>query len=58
MEITTDGAVDAKESVENAAKILNGYFKQIYDPTAEEEVTEVSTNSTLSDDVLRLREEI
>ncbi len=38
LEIWTDGTVNPKDALEKAAKILVGYFKQIYDPVFEKKV--------------------
>lgn len=53
LEITTDGTVSAVEAVEKSAKILGDYFKQIYDPQAEEEVTTDSAPSFMTDDLMK-----
>lgn len=53
MEITTDGTIDPLSALKKAAEILKGYFKQIYEPSAEEEDVTVTAPSTVSDDLLR-----
>lgn len=53
LEITTDGTITPAEAVGKAAKILSGYFKQVYDPSAEEEVEEKNTSSFVSEDLLK-----
>lgn len=54
MEIVTDGSITALEAVEKSAKILSDYFKQIYDPQAEEEVESTdSTPSFIADDLMK-----
>ena len=41
LSVTTDGTIKADEALNQAAKILSGYFKQIYEPVFEgEEVVE------------------
>lgn len=53
LDITTDGTITPVDAVYKAAEILTGYFKQVYEPTAQEEVVEVKTASNVSDDLLR-----
>lgn len=51
LQITTDGTIAPEEALNSAAKILSGYFKQIYEPAFEgEEVVE----SPVSEEVLKL----
>lgn len=47
--VTTDGTTSPEDALHQSAKILSGYFKQIYDPTLDAEVAvePVSTNSAL-----------
>jgi DNA-directed RNA polymerase subunit alpha len=47
--VTTDGTTSPEEALHKASRILSGYFKQIYDPTLDAEVSvePVSTNSAL-----------
>lgn len=52
LDIVTDGTISPQEAVEQAAKILCGYFKQVYDP-AEEEVVETAEKPSVSDEVLK-----
>lgn len=52
LEVTTDGTIQPKEAVEQAAKILTEHFKQIYEPT-EEVVQEEQVPSFVSDDLLK-----
>lgn len=53
LDITTDGTIAPYEAVTEAAKILSGYFHQIYEPTAEEEIVTTETSSFISDDLLK-----
>lgn len=51
LQVTTDGTIKPEEALSEAAKILSGYFKQLYEPVFEgEEVVE----SKVPDDVLHL----
>lgn len=49
LDITTDGTITPLEGVEKAAKILEGYYKQIYEPVEEE--VEDTTPKFLADDL-------
>jgi DNA-directed RNA polymerase subunit alpha len=53
LEVETDGTISGLEAVEKSARILSGYFKQVYEPEAEEEVEEKPSSSFLSDDVMK-----
>lgn len=55
LQVWTNGSVSPKEAVEETAKILNSYFKQIYQPqeTAVPEALS-SVTSSVSEDLLRL----
>ncbi len=53
MEIETDGTITGLEAIEKSSRILSGYFKQIYEPEAEEEVEEKPTSSLLTDDAMK-----
>ncbi|MBI2595930.1 DNA-directed RNA polymerase subunit alpha [Candidatus Daviesbacteria bacterium] len=52
LEVTTDGTIEPQAAVEKAARILAGYFKQVYEPE-EEVIAEVQTPSFVSDDLLK-----
>ncbi len=52
MEITTDGTLSPEEALTQSARMLAASFKQVYDPTLDEEVVTVS--SSISDDVLKM----
>lgn len=54
LEIWTDGTIDAKDALNDAAKLLVSYFRQVYEPavSAESESTIVSSN--LSDEALKM----
>lgn len=51
LHITTDGTIKPEEAVNFAAKILESYFKQIYEPVFEGEIVE---RPKISDDVLKM----
>lgn len=53
LEITTDGTVQALDAVNTAAKILSGYFKQIYEPVFDEVEEATPTPSFMSDDLMK-----
>lgn len=54
LEVTTDGTITPVEAVNQAAKILNGYFKQVYDPQEEPEAdVETSTISPAVNDFMK-----
>lgn len=52
LEITTDGTITPMEALNQAAKILTGYFQQVYEPLPEEEVP-AQESSFLSEDLLK-----
>jgi DNA-directed RNA polymerase subunit alpha len=52
MDITTDGTIKPMDALNEAARILTGYFHQVYEPVAEEE-PKVVESSLMSDDVLK-----
>lgn len=52
LDITTDGTISPQEAVFEAAQVLAGYFKQIYEPQEEEEQP-ATTPSFISDDLLK-----
>lgn len=51
LEITTDGTCKPEEALQEAAKILSVYFRQIYEPVV---VGEEVVESKISDDVLKM----
>lgn len=53
MEITTDGTIEPKNALEEAAKILSTTFKQIYEPDRQEEQDQPSVKA-VSDEVLKM----
>jgi DNA-directed RNA polymerase subunit alpha len=53
MEVTTDGTLSPVDAVNQAAKILSSYFKQVYEPTEDDIPTEVLPTKSLSDDTLK-----
>src|SRR3989344_1399118 len=53
LEITTDGSITAQEAVEKSARILGDYFKQVYDPQAEEVVATDTAPSFMTDDLMK-----
>lgn len=52
LEVTTDGTIAPVDALNQAAKILAGYFEQIYNPTIEEEPVQAE-GSFLSEDLLK-----
>lgn len=50
LEVTTDGTITPLQAVEKAAQILEGYYRQIYQPAIEEEIEE-TTPKFLTDDL-------
>lgn len=52
LEITTDGTLTPVDAVNQSAKILSDYFRQVYEPEEEVEV-EVAAPSFVSDDLLK-----
>jgi DNA-directed RNA polymerase subunit alpha len=53
MVVTTDGSLTPLEAVNKSAEILSGYFHQIYDPAADEEVEEVKAPSFMANDMMK-----
>lgn len=51
LDVTTDGTITPQEALEEAAQILAGYFKQIYEPQEDEQPA--ATPSFISDDLLK-----
>ncbi len=51
LQVVTDGTIKPEDALNQAARILSGYFKQIFDPTFEGEEVAVPT---VSNDVLKL----
>lgn len=52
MDIVSDGTISALDAVNQSAQILAEYFTQVYQPAESEEV-EVSSNTFVSDDLLK-----
>ncbi|MBI4036968.1 DNA-directed RNA polymerase subunit alpha [Candidatus Daviesbacteria bacterium] len=52
LEITTDGTISPEEALGQSAKILSGYFKQIFEPNFDKE--EIAVQPAVSDEVLKL----
>lgn len=52
LDITTDGTITPEESLLASAKLLSAFFKQVYDPTFDEEI--VAVGPTITDDVLKM----
>ncbi len=50
LDVVTDGTMSPLEAVNQSAQILAGYFKQVYDPSFDEEVDQVATTSFVSND--------
>lgn len=53
LEIVTDGTVKPVDAVVDAARILTGAFKQIVEPSIEEEVVESTASKAVSSEVLK-----
>lgn len=53
LEIITDGTIAPVDAVVDAARILAAAFKQIVEPTVEEEVVESATSGVVSSEVLK-----
>lgn len=53
LDVVTDGTMSPLEAVNQSAQILAGYFKQVYDPSFDEEVDQVATTSFVSNDLLK-----
>lgn len=54
MQIWTNGSVTPKESLEETAKILTSYFRQIYEPAATSDTPTPTATSSISEDLLKL----
>lgn len=52
LHIKTDGTVRAEDALMESAKLLSAFFKQVYDPTFEEEI--VPATSSFSEDTLKM----
>lgn len=57
MEIWTDATVSALDALKSAAKILNSYFVQVYEPKAQGAAESVAVTPAISDEVLKMRVE-
>ncbi len=54
LEIWTDGTINPKEAVEQAAKVLVSQFIQVYEPQAEVDSDQIAISSTISEDILKM----
>ena len=54
LSIWTNGVVSPKEALDQAAKTLNSYFHQIYEPKAADQVESDSVRSDIPDSTLKL----
>ena len=54
LEIWTDGTIAPADAFKQAAKILSGYFMQIFEPKVKALDTNVAVTPTVSDDVLKM----
>jgi len=56
LQVWTNGSVTPKAAVEETAKVLSSYFKQVYEPTTNEEAGQGSSQlaGSVSDDLLKL----
>jgi DNA-directed RNA polymerase subunit alpha len=52
LHIKTDGTIAPEDALTESAKLLSAFFKQVYEPTFDEEIVAIS--SPVSDDVLRM----
>lgn len=53
LDIQTDGSISPLEAVNQSARILSEYFHQVYEPADEVEVTAPSTDSFVTEDLLK-----
>ncbi len=53
MEITGDGTISALDAVNKASEILSGYFKQVYEPSEDEEIEEAKAPSFMANDMMK-----
>ena len=53
LELTSDGTITPKEALDSAGRILSETFKQIYEPTIEEEV-DTKAENLISEEVLKM----
>jgi DNA-directed RNA polymerase subunit alpha len=54
LEVTTDGTITPEEALNQAAKILSSNFKEIVEPSSDEEVVKPSAEVGVSDEVLKM----
>src|SRR3989344_6444532 len=54
LEIWTNGVVSPRDALDQAARTLNSYFHQVYEPKAEDQVESESTRSDIPDTTLKL----
>lgn len=54
IEIWTDGTINPLDALKKAAKILVGYFLQVYEPKADAGEVNVAVTPTVSEDVLKM----
>lgn len=52
LRVVTDGSIKPEEALAQSARLLREYFKQIYEPTVEEEV--VTTTPSVFEDTLKM----
>ncbi len=55
MEIWTDATLSALDALKSAAKILNSYFVQVYEPKVQGAAETVAVTPAVSDEVLKMR---
>jgi DNA-directed RNA polymerase subunit alpha len=53
LDVITDGTILPLDAVNQSAQILAGYFKQVFDPSMEEESPVVAPSSSLNDEMLK-----
>lgn len=57
LEVWSDGTIDPREALDQSSKTLVAYFKQVFNPDAQETESteaETTTGSAISDDVMRM----
>lgn len=55
LQVWTNGSVSPKDAVEESAKVLSNYFKQVYEPAAGETAeTSTSMGGSISEELLKL----
>lgn len=55
LEIWTDGTINPMDALKNAAKVLMGYFLQVYEPKAARVDESIAVTPAISDEILKMR---